>query len=314
MKDVVYGAIWFIAILVIIVAIVSCIFVTKPKWMNKLKRKGCGCKGNESTKSVTFASEPTKARETFLVTPNKATVNENGSIISNGILTNQMSRVPVDELTNRVNSNGYVAEGAISPGIGMGNGFQTAYDNQKNIIDIGNKAMGGYETKEQLKQITQQITMTNNNANNNLFTRAGDKPTKLILEPNGVRCIIDEKYMVERDKNHQIASVGTVIPTQGFDVNVDRMGEELLDTHFSAISCNKTRTRIPTAAGAVVMNNGQTESVNTAALQSGVGVVGDNVVFTDVGGDSKTIKATVDPATPQATENFRKYIRNSGVY
>ena len=296
-----------LTVFVIIITVVCCCVKNNASFSSP----SCPCKRNNSLPSSNSPSNSTSStpKETFLVSPNGAQMAETGAIHGLGLQTNQMTRSSMESIVNRVNSNGWVADGTIHPGVGLGNGFQTAYDNQQNIIDIGNKAMGGFETNDQLKQITQQITATNNNANNNLFTRAGDKPTKLYLAPNEVRCIIDEKYMSERDKNRQISSVGTVIPTQGYDVNVERLGEQLLDTHFSAISLHCNKSRIPTAAGA--SNTKGNDSPNMEAIKQIVDVTGNDVTIKDVpiNGDSTNIKTALDEGAGVVSENFkRRYV------
>lgn len=253
-------------------------------------------------------SATTSTAETFLATPQKVTMSPAGAITGNGILTNQMVRMTPAEITNQVNSNGYINDGSISMGIGVGNGFDQPYSNQLDIQSIGAKAMGGYETNEQLKEITQKIVQTSNNNNNNLFTRAGDKPTKLYLAPNEVRCVIDEAYLPARDKNQQIASVGTVIPTQGYDLNVERIGEQLTGTHFSATSFNKCRKRIPTAAGATAVSGG--EGANADAVQQSINVTGDTLNIEDTIAGGSTVNVKLDPDAAPASETFkRKYVK-----
>lgn len=300
------GIIGIICFIIAIIVII-CIILACCGCFNRFRRPSCNsCSHSCSSPNRLVQIAQPDNKESFLITPNRATVTGTGAIISNGIQTNQMVRGDVNDLANIVNANGFVADGAIDPGVSLGNGFEEAYNNQQAIIDIGDKAQGGYESNEQLKEITQKITATNNNANNNLFTRAGDRPTKLYLAQNEVRCVIDEKYMSERDKNQQVAVVGTVIPTQGYDLNIERIGENLLDTHFSAISCNKNRSRIPTKAGATIESTAK-ESPNLEALEAGVKILGDALTFNNVGGDDKTVSAAIDPGlVAQPGESFRR--------
>ena len=150
-----------------------------------------------------------------------------------------------------------------------------------------------------------------------MYTRAGSKPTKMIIEPNGIRGVIDEKYLPDRDKNHKISTVQTVIPIQGYDVNIERLGEYLTDTHFSKISKNGKHKRIPTAAGAMgggskmnsnLEDNTEFSSPNKDAIQQSVSLNGDNIAIKDTTtGD--TILTPVDIGT---TETFRQhYVRGN---
>ena len=257
--------------------------------------KGNGTSNNES-------------KEGFILTSQPATVSPvTGAIVGQGIMTNQMTRMPLSDLTKQVNANGFVSDGAISIGVGVGNGFDTLYSNQVDINEIDSRAIGGYQQRSDLSEISEKIASSSNNANNNLFTRAGSTPTKLYIAPNEVRCVVDEKYLVERDKNRQIATVGTIIPTQGYDLNVERIGEALTDTHFSAFSCNRNRKRIPTAAGATASKGGDSPVGNVVEEQ--VEVSGDSIKI------NNTI-AGVDVTAPMSkgatvSESFRRnYVKN----
>lgn len=252
------------------------------------------------------------AREGFVLTSQPATVSPvTGAIVGQGIMTNQMTRMPLDEMTKQVNSNGFVYDGDISIGVGVGNGFDTLYNNQLDIQAIDDKAVGGYQQRSDLSDISQKIASSSNNANNNLFTRAGSTPTKLYIAPNEVRCVIDEKYLPERDKNRQVATVGTVIPTQGYDLNIERIGEALTGTHFSSFSANGKRKRIPTAAGATTSKG--TESPVGDVIDNEVEINGDNLKI------NNTIAGGADVTAPMSqdsgAESFRKkYVKNLWVW
>lgn len=257
------------------------------------------------------SSTPAKTSESYIVTPQRPYRESfihttqpvkisptTGAIIGNGIMTDQMTRAPLSELTNQVNTNGLVSDGAISIGVGTGAGFDQVYQNHLDIQSIDDKAVGGYQQREDLSAISHKIGSSSNNANFNLFTRAGTTPTKLVLAPNEVRCIVDEKYIPERDKNRQISTVGTVIPMQGYDLNIERMGEDLLDTHFSTYSSNKKQRRIQTASGATSND----ESANAAAVNDEIKTNGDVAVVANA-----TEGADVAVPLDNRPETFTKY-------
>lgn len=299
-----YIGISLIGLAIILIIIIITCFVIKSKNKRTLRI----ISNNTSEQTTTEPTDTTGITEQFIATPQKVTLAPTGAVIGNGILTNQMTSLTPTEITKQVNSNGYINDGSISMGIGVGNGFDQPYSNQLDIQSIGAKAMGGYETNEQLKEITQKIVQTSNNNNNNLFTRAGDKPTKLYLAPNEVRCVIDEAYLPARDKNQQIASVGTVIPMQGYDLNVERIGEQLTGTHFSSISCNKNRTRIPTAAGATAISGGN--GANAQAVSQSIKVNGDTINIEDTIAGGSTVNAKLDPDVDGTHESFKmKYVK-----
>ena len=278
----------FMGVILLVVSILLITTVTSNS-----KDPQCDCDGN---------------KEGFVLTSQSATVSPiTGAIVGQGIMTNQMTRMPLSDITKQVNSNGFVSDGAISIGVGVGNGFDSLYTNQLDIQSIDDKAVGGYQQRSDLGEISQKIASSSNNANNNLFTRAGSTPTKLYIAPNEVRCVIDEKYLPERDKNRQVATVGTIIPTQGYDLNIERIGEALTDTHFSSFSCNGKRNRIPTAAGATASKGGESPVGNI--IEEQIEVNGNNIKIND------TI-AGVDVTAPidqtATTESFRRnYVKNT---
>lgn len=267
------------------------------------------------TRSSSDDSNEKTEKEGFLLTSQNAYVSpETGAIKGPGIMTNGMTRMPLDEITKRVNSNGFVSDDAISLGVDAGDGFDKVYGNHLEIQNIDDRNVNGYQSIEDLDQISRRIASNGNNGNHNLYTRAGSKPTKMVIEQNGIRGVIDEKYLPDRDKNHKIATVQTVIPIQGYDVNIERLGEYLTDTHFSKISKNGKQRRIPTAAGAVgggsnKMNDkveGITseESPNKDAIQQSIALNGNNIAIKDTTtGD--TILTPLDVAATD--ESFRQH-------
>lgn len=272
----------------------------------------------ENDSSNDNLSDNSNGKEGFLLTSQNAYVSPvTGAIKGPGIMTDGMTRMNLDDVSKRVNSNGFVSDESISLGVGAGNGFDKVYDNQLEIQNIDDKNVGGYQSINDLDQISRKIASNSNNANNNIFTRAGSKPTKMIIEPNGIRGVIDEKYLPDRDKNHQIATVQTVVPVQGYDVNIERIGEYLTDTHFSKVSRNGKAKRIPTAAGAVgggsrmndkLEDNSMVSSVNKDAIDQSISLNGNNIAIKDaVSGN--TVLAPLDEA---ATDSFKQtYVRGN---
>lgn len=239
-------------------------------------------------------------KEGFLLTSQGAYVDPTtGAMKGPGIMTNGMTRRPMGEMWDEVAKTGFTSDKPISLGVGPGNGFDKPYENQLAINDITRGTDGtNYQSLDNLDEISKKIGSNQNNANNNLYTRAGSKPTKMIIEPNGIRGVIDAKYLPDRDKNYQIATVNTVVPVQGYDVNIERLGEYLIDTHFSQISKNGKHTRIPTAAGAIgggdrmnnddglnLDNGNDGSAVNANAIRDIVEVSNDRLIFKD--GDQK---------------------------
>jgi hypothetical protein len=143
----------------------------------------------------------------------------------------------------------------------------------------------------------------------------------MFLAPNEIRAVIDERYIPERDKNRKLAVVSTVIHVPGFDVNTERLGVNLMDTHFSNVSRNNVGRRIPSAAGAIGTNVNKavsdsddlTESPNKLALEDRIKVDGSNVLFKRdaPGGQSAEIIAAPIETTDVSEGYSSKYVINN---
>ena len=237
-----------------------------------------------------------KDKEGFLLTSQNAFIDgTTGAMKGPGIMTDGMTRRSLKDMWGEVADSGFTSDKSISLGVGPGNGFDDPYQNHLDIASITSQnADGNYQSNENLDAVSRKIASNQSNSNNNLYTRAGSKPTKMIIEPNGIRGVIDAKYLPDRDKNYQIATVNTVVPVQGYDVNIERIGEYLTDTHFSQISKNGKHKRIPTAAGAIGggarmnnqseldYNNGDEDAgINNDALNQILEVSQNKLIFKD---------------------------------
>lgn len=247
-------------------------------------------------------------KEGFFVTSQNAYVSPvTGAIKGPGIMTDGMTRTNLASLTKQVGETGFAADDSRSLGVSVGSGFDQVYNNQLDIQRIDDKSIGGYQSMADLDTISRKIASSSNNATNNMYTRAGSRPTKMILEPNSIRGIIDEKYLPARDKNYQIATVSTVVPVQGYDINIERIGENLIDTHFSKISRNTKTKRIPTAAGAVgggILDS--TGSANKNILDENISLQGGNIAIKD----SLTGETVLAPIDSNAASGYQsQYIR-----
>lgn len=266
-----------------------------------------------------------KSSEGFLLTSQGAYVDPTtGAMKGPGIMTNGFTRRDMNEMWDEVAKNGFTSDKPISLGVGSGNGFDKPYENQLAINDITKSTNGeNYQSLKNLDEISKRIGSNQNNANNNLYTRAGSKPTKMIIEPNGIRGVIDAKYLPDRDKNYQIATVNSVVPVQGYDVNIERIGEYLIDTHFSQISKNGKHNRIPTAAGAIgggdrmntqqegleLDNGNEGSNINTSAINKIVEVTGDKLVFKD--SDGKKIGVKLEQSGYPLLKPDNTYVRGN---
>lgn len=250
-------------------------------------------------------------QEKFVHSTSYVTQSGTGGIVGQRIMTDQMSRVPADTLVKQVADGNFLNDGEASIGVAAGNGFDTLYNNHLDIQAIDSKADNGYQQRSDLSEISSKIASSGNNANNNLYSRAGSTPTKLYIAPNEVRCVIDERYVPDRTKNKQISTVGTIIPVQGYDVNTERLGDNLSGTHFSNTSSNRRQRRVPTAAGATVGSDIQ-KSPNADAIVDTIVTDGNTMTIKDgVGGADVT--AELETKEEQLSKITKDDVKANGV-
>lgn len=250
-------------------------------------------------------------QEKFVHSTSSVTPSGAGGIVGQRIMTDQMSHVPSDTLVKQVADGNFLNDGEASIGVASGNGFDTIYNNHLDIQAIDSKADKGYQQRSDLSEISSKIASAGNNANNNLYSRAGSTPTKLYIAPNEARCVIDERYVPDRTKNKQISTVGTIIPVQGYDVNTDRLGDNLSGTHFSNTSNNKKKRRVPTAAGATVGTDVK-KSPNADAIVDTIATDGKTMTIKDgVGGADVTTE--LESKEEQLAKLSKKDVKANGV-
>lgn len=264
-----------------------------------------------------FGQEKSENKEGFVASPNGAYRTSTNSYGGHNLMTDGMIRGDIKSLDDVYDKTGQIYDNTTRLGASPGNGFDKPYENQTAIQDMTKDNDGStYTTFETLDAISRKIGSNQSNANNNIYTRAGGKPTKLIIEPNGIRGVIDAKYLPDRDKNYQIATVSTIVPVQGYDVNIERLGEYLSDTHFSQISKHSKHVRVPTAAGAVGggtrMNSNIEEalgeqSATSEAVANNISVQDNKLLIKD---DKGQVAVNLDQNAN--SESFRsKYVRGN---
>jgi len=223
-----------------------------------------------------------KNKEGFFTTTQGAYIDPVTGVMKGvNLMTDGMTRLPIDSLKQQIQQSGVSADGKQTLGIVQGNGFDQLYSNQQDINEIDKRATNGMHDYNSLTEINSKIASSANNAANNLYTRGGSIPVKMKIVKGEARGIIDAKYLPERDKNYRIDTVDVVIDVPGFDVNIERMGEYLADTHFSGISNNKKQKRIPTSAGATGggggrFNNKMIDTLENTASAT-IDAVNDNI-------------------------------------
>lgn len=184
-----------------------------------------------------------------------------GVIKGNRVMTTGFSRSDPQGYVDSVKENGSINDTM--------SGDLNLIDNESNLDKAYVQQQEIYSTIPQDSELIthadqQKIARTAQPGSNkefNLFARSGGKNLNMNINPLGVKAVIDEKYIPERDRHGNLEVVGTVIPVQGFDINIERMSETYKDIHFNTINPNRRGKRIPTAAGATTEAKMPTEEI-----------------------------------------------------
>jgi hypothetical protein len=271
------------------------------------------CNTNITKKRLPYAH---RSKEDFLATPNGAKIDPTtGALKGIGMITDGMLTKNWVDIEKEIYGSGIGFDGKRTIGVtSTDDGLDKAYNNFKELLDIDAQAGNGVRTPEDTKEMSKRLAVANN-AQTNLFTRGANFPTKMILAPNEIRGVIDERYLPERDKNRQLAVVNTIVPIPGFDISIDRLGVNLMDTHFSNVSRNSSSgKRIPTASGAAglginkaISQDPEDKSPNEVALQQKVRLEGNNVLLTRGTGSGNSTEIVAAPLEQgDQTEAYRK--------
>lgn len=203
-------------VVVIVIIIVVIILIRKPKETDK-------------------DNEESKPKETFFASAGGASVTPNNQVIvGRKLLTDQMVfGNDSSKLIDEVKGDAYYAIPGTLGAKKSKVGFDKLLQNQLEIQSINNKNDGQVLSSNQMKEINKKILSSADNNMYNMFNRAGTKKMTLEVNPGGKRAIIDGDYLPARDKNYSIASVSTVIPVKGFDMNMERIPEILSKSNYT---------------------------------------------------------------------------------
>lgn len=228
--------------------------------------------------------------EHFFNSADGAFVDDNSHAIKGrNLQTDQMlfNRGQSKVLLNDVATDKYYAEPGTLGASKNTNSFDSLLERQQRIQKLHAKGDGNVMTQNDMKEINKLMLASGNNANFNLFNRAGSANVKFDLDPSGTRGIIDADYLPDRDRNHTISAVNKVVPIPGFDVSVDTFPTQIAKQMRGKNGIN--------AAGKVRKNSGE------SALKNATGF-----------GLQDTIDNS-NKSIDETRQNFEKYRGNRGV-
>lgn len=129
------------------------------------------------------------------------------------------------------------------------------------VLRIANPDNRNYCDHDEHTQIANLVHGAGSN-DVNMFKRGTTKSLKMSIDPLGTQMVIDEKYLPEKDRHGSMKVVKNVIAGKGYDVNVERLGENLAGFSWGKIG----RVRLEDRERGVIQ---------------GVGVAGTGSVETD---------------------------------
>lgn len=132
-------------------------------------------------------------------------------------------------LSDRVNKTGRANDGPNKLGAGPGNEFDGAMKAHIKNTELFDGLSTEYQTPEKLKEINKNINQDMGSTPTNALYNRGYQTKAKIVDLVGDRavCAMPEKYMPERDRNRKIYKTNQVIGYPGYDVNIERIGQDI---------------------------------------------------------------------------------------
>lgn len=155
------------------------------------------------------------------------------------------------KLKNDVKKKGIASDGSLQLGAGTGNGYDRSMGAHIKNMEIMQSANNEYNNPEILRQITKNINEDlSSNPENSMYNR-GNQTCGKMIELNGRAIgVLPEEFYPEREKNRNIYKAQEIIPIPGFNVNIERLGENLSESH-SCLYVKRSHRKNPVALGGV---------------------------------------------------------------
>lgn len=178
---------------------------------------------------------------------------ENNAIRGSHLYSNQMiSNGNIwDDVVKTAKEKRIASDGRGMLGAGPGDGFEKAWESQRKISEAWSDVNNNYMTNEEFNALAKEVATTASpQSDNSLLNRGNQTRGKLSVLPDKLVCVIDEKYLPERDKNYTVYKTNSIVHVQGYDIDTNRIGSELLDTDFPKYVKKSRGKRNITSTGA----------------------------------------------------------------
>lgn len=172
---------------------------------------------------IKSSDKPEEQKEGFLSIHGPAKADGMGAITGESIYTDSTLKMPYDEVLNAVKENRTFNDNEVL-GAGFGDGFDGAYNAMREIQTLQSDPTG-VRSQEEMAKVHKQMNHIQGNNGSCIFNRGGTTKAKLKLEPMGTAGVCQE-YTPERDRNHEIRMVRTIIDVPGYDLDTNRIQDQ----------------------------------------------------------------------------------------
>lgn len=167
--------------------------------------------------------KPEEQKEGFLSIHGPAKADGMGAITGESIYTDSTLKMPYEDVLNAVKENRSFNDNEVL-GAGFGDGFDGAYNAMREIQTLQSDPTG-VRSQEEMAKVHKQMNHIQGNNGSCIFNRGGTTKAKLKLEPMGTAGVCQE-YTPERDRNHEIRMVRTIIDVPGYDLDTNRIQDQ----------------------------------------------------------------------------------------
>lgn len=241
--------------------------LTKEQIDNVVKDSNDSQESKQPQTQQSKQSQQTKeqTKENFLALGDRAYIDAQGDIGGSRIMTNGMLNQPYDEIKASIQDNKPLKDNS-ALGVARGDDLESAYSAYKSILDIQENDPTAVRSTKEMADIAKQISATQNNSSSNILTRAGSSKAKIVMDPLGTVGVCDQYTTPERDRNHKIYSVAHAVHVPGFEIDTNRINQEL--TASPGWSKNFATTTISAISSAGAMEGAAKEAQQAGIVQS----------------------------------------------